>query len=98
VPLLHADTAAISGRLETLAHVRACKKCTVPVTQAAADIASLLIQVTGLQAALADARQAAANHLAAIYAALGAAEDGEPDPLAYLRDELPEPGSGEWCR
>jgi hypothetical protein len=39
---------------------------------------------------LAAARLESANRLAAIRAALGAARDGEPDPLAYLRDQLAE--------
>jgi hypothetical protein len=74
----------------------------VPVTQAITDITNLLIQVTGLYPALLEARLDAANLRAAIYAALGAAEDGETDPLGYLKDELPEtthqpaPG-GRWC-
>lgn len=38
--------------------------------------------------ALAGARLQAANRLAAIRAALGAADNGEPDPLGYLRDQL----------
>jgi hypothetical protein len=48
--------------------------------------------------AVSAARLESANRLAAIRAALGAARDGEPDPLAYLRDQLAEetgiPGSG----
>lgn len=46
-------------------------------------------------------RLVSANRLAAIRAALGAADDGESDPLGYLRDQLaeehaaaPDPGSG----
>lgn len=45
---------------------------------------------------LAAARLQSANRLAAIRAALGAAEDGESDPLAYLTDQLAcETGSGQ---
>jgi hypothetical protein len=51
-----------------------------------------------LKAALAAARLQSANRLAAIRAALAAADDGETDPLAYLRDQLADesltPGSG----
>jgi hypothetical protein len=50
------------------------------------------------------ARLDAANLRAAIRAALGAADDGEPDPLSYLRDEFSEQESapfpeidGWWC-
>jgi hypothetical protein len=49
---------------------------------------SLAAEVTRLSAALAAARLESANRLAAIRAALGAAADGETDPLAYLRDQL----------
>jgi hypothetical protein len=77
--------------------VRACEKCNAPVAEAVTDITDLLIEVADLYRALIAARLEAANHLAAIRAALSAAEDGEPDPLAYLRDELPECDSGEWC-
>jgi hypothetical protein len=94
---LHVDTEAINARLDGLAHVRTCRTCQVPVTQAITDITNLLIQVTGLYPALSAARLDAANLRAAIYAALGAADDGEPDPLAFLRDELPERVFGEWC-
>jgi hypothetical protein len=48
----------------------------------------LLAEVIRLSAALAAARLESANRLAAIRAALGAAADGETDPLAYLRDQL----------
>jgi hypothetical protein len=42
---------------------------------------------------LKDERRRYADLLAAVRAALGAAREGEADPLAYLRDELP--GVGE---
>ena len=87
---MHVDTDAINARLADLAEIRTCPTCTVPVTQAVTDITNLLIQVSGLYPALVAARREAANLRAAIYAALGAADDGDPDPLAYLRDELPE--------
>jgi hypothetical protein len=88
---LHVDTDAISARLACLAQIRTCPRCQAPVTHAITDITNLLIQVTGLYPALLEARLDAANLRAAINAALSAAQDGEPDPLAYLRDELPEP-------
>jgi hypothetical protein len=103
LPPLHIDADAINARLTGLARARKCKKCTLPASQAITDITSLLIQVTSLHQALTAARLDAANLRAAIYAALGAAEDGESDPLAYLRDEFPEPpdqpfpGPGGWC-
>jgi hypothetical protein len=104
LPPLHIDAQAINTRLADLARTRACEKCKIPVAQAITDITNLLIQVTSLYAALGAARMEAANLRAAIYAALGAAEDGDSDPLGYLRDELPEPAcglfpgaDGEWC-
>jgi hypothetical protein len=51
---------------------------------------SLRDEVTRLTRDLAAARLESANRLAAIRAALGAAADGEADPLAYLRDQLAE--------
>jgi len=51
---------------------------------------SLRDEITRLTRALAAARLQSANRLAAIRAALGAAADGENDPLAYLRDQLAE--------
>ena len=96
LPPLHIDPDAINARLATLAQVQACRKCKVPASQAITDITNLLIQVSGLYAVLIDTRREAANLRAAMYAALGAADDGDPDPLAYLRDELPELDTGEW--
>ena len=53
-----------------------------------------LCRVSGLAAA----RLESANRLAAIRAALGAAADNEPDPLAYLRDEIAEEASAPGLR
>jgi hypothetical protein len=60
------------------------------------EIQILRAEITRLTAALATARLESANRLAAIRAALGAAADGEADPLAYLRDELPEGSPSPW--
>jgi hypothetical protein len=51
---------------------------------------SLRAEIARLAAELAATRLESANRLAAMRAALGAAADGEPDPLEYLCDELPE--------
>ncbi|HYU46914.1 MAG TPA: hypothetical protein VEK84_12155 [Terriglobales bacterium] len=64
------------------------------------DIANLLTEVNRLYRALLEARIQSANRLAAIRAALSAYSDGEPDPLAYLRDELGDNHVGPvtgWC-
>jgi hypothetical protein len=53
-----------------------------------ADIGRLLTEIAILHSQLHVARLRAANLEAAIRAALGAHEDGESDPLAFLRDEI----------
>jgi hypothetical protein len=53
-----------------------------------------LADVTALAAALTRTRRAYADLLAAARATLGAHNDGEPDPLSYLRDELRAQGQG----
>jgi len=53
--------------------------------------ASVAPRVSRLAADLAAARLESANRLAAMRAALAAAESGESDPLDFLRDEI-----GEW--
>jgi hypothetical protein len=58
------------------------------------DIALLREEIASLKRELAQARLRAANFEAAIRAALGAAEDGEPDPLEYLRYEFPDSFGG----
>jgi hypothetical protein len=57
---------------------------------ATAETRALHAEIARLAAELAAVRLESANRLAAMRAALGAAADGEPDPLEYLRDELPE--------
>lgn len=55
-------------------------------------------EILRLKTALAAARLQSANRLAAIRAALAAVDDGESDPLDYLRDQLADesltPGTG----
>ena len=51
-------------------------------------------EIASLKRQLANTRLRAANYEAAMRAALGAAEDGEPDPLEYLRIEFPESAGG----
>ena len=57
-----------------------------PIT--AAEAYALCAEITRLEQELSAARLESANRLAAMRAALGAAADGEADPLAYLRDEI----------
>jgi hypothetical protein len=64
------------------------------------NLAHLVAEITRLHSALVRERLISANLRAAIRAALGAESDGEPDPLGYLRDELPDTSGpdapGEW--
>jgi hypothetical protein len=55
------------------------------------DAVVLSAEITRLSAELQHTRLDRANLLAAIHATLAAHADGEPDPLAYLRDELDAP-------
>jgi hypothetical protein len=58
------------------------------IDQALNDVPALGAIVARLSAELADTRLDRANLLAGMRAALGAHDDGEADPFAYLRDEL----------
>jgi len=84
----------ITQHLTTLADTQLCPRCDTTVVPVLADITSLLSILAQLYDELAAARLDNANLRAAINAALGAAQDGEPDPLDYLRWELPETGRG----
>jgi hypothetical protein len=53
-----------------------------------ADIPALTAQISHLRADLAGARLQHANLAAAALAAIAAHDEGETDPLCYLRDEL----------
>ncbi len=94
MPSLQIDTAAIAARMAALAETAPCPHCGLPLTQMAVDVGDLLAEVVRLSAVLLKARRHAANRLAAIRATLGAASDGEADPLEYLRDDLAESCSG----
>lgn len=54
------------------------------------DPSALREEITRLRHALAHLRLTYANLLAATRAAVAAEHDGEPDPIAYLRYELPD--------
>jgi hypothetical protein len=56
--------------------------------QALADLPAVLADLGRVQAELEAVRLDRANLLAAIRATLAAHDEGEPDPLGYLRDEL----------
>lgn len=87
------DTNAIAARLGALASAGICPRCAQVIAPLTADTKALLTEVIRLHYALAGTRLESANRLAAMQAALNAAGDDEPDPLVYLRWELPEPGT-----
>ncbi len=92
VPQLQIDTDEIlAGMAFALAQI--CDQCEIPVTILIIDIKRLIEEVSRLHSALIAERLTSANLRAAIGAALGAHADGEPDPLSYLRDELPDTSS-----
>jgi hypothetical protein len=78
-------------------HLRAALDRQTPVTvwTAIADIPVLLAELDRLARLLTWARTEFANLLAAAHATLAADRDGEPDPLAYLRDQVATHTPGE---
>jgi hypothetical protein len=82
---------AITAHLTALADVQSCAQCDIALTQVITDIRHLLAEFARLYDELATSRLEAANLRAAIRATLSAAAEGESDPLAYLRWELPGP-------
>ena len=63
------------------------------IDQALADLPIALADLGRARAELEAVRLDRANLLATIRAALGADDEGEPDPLGYLRDELDADGA-----
>ena len=58
------------------------------IDTALADLPAILADLGRVRAELEAVRLDRANLLAAIRAALATHDEGEPDPLGYLRDEL----------
>jgi hypothetical protein len=102
-PRLMLDLAAVSTRYQA-APTAPADGSRADLVGCAADIPALVSEVDRLYRLLVDTRRRYADLAAAARATLAAAADGEPDPLAYLRDELtgpaPWPGAstGEGCR
>jgi hypothetical protein len=82
---LDIDTEAIAAHFAALLSAERCPLCAPLVIPVAADAVQLLSEIIRLHEALIDARLEAANLRAAIQAALGAADDGESDPLMFLK-------------
>jgi hypothetical protein len=100
MPRLNIDTEAIASRIRSLAETTLCGQCEIAVRVLTVDAANLIIEVHRLHDALIAARLESADLRAAIRATLGADADGEPDPLAYLRDDFPGADPYGWgsCR
>ncbi len=100
IPPLQIDLDEILATIALeLARVQICKQCQASLPSLIDDLAHLVTEITRLHSALVRERLISANLRAAIRAALGAQSDGEPDPLAYLRDEFPDtggPDASEW--
>jgi hypothetical protein len=79
---------------ESSVAVRALAENWKLLEHALSDVPAFSDEVIRLSAELADARLGRANILAAGRAALAACDEGEPDPLSYLRDELAAQGVG----
>jgi hypothetical protein len=88
IPRLHIDTEEIFTHVANAQTIAACSVCDTNTAALIADIALLLAEITWLYRSLIQMRQRAANLEAAIRAALSAQEDGDHDPLGYLRDEI----------
>jgi hypothetical protein len=92
----------VSTRAEHARHVIAGFALAAPtladlwrqVNEALSDIPILITEVTGLRARLTACRIDRANLAAAGRIATTAYHNGEPDPLAYLQDELIAQGFG----
>ena len=96
IPLLQIDLEETLATIAIeLARVQMCDQCKASVPSLIDDLAHLVTEITRLHSALVRERLISANLRAAIRAALGAQSDGEPDPLAYLRDEFPDPAGGD---
>ncbi len=93
MPRLHIDTEEILAHVAN-ARATACRDCDPNAATLTGDIARLLAEITWLYQSLIRTRRRAANLEAAIRAALSAHNDGESDPLAYLRDEISPDAGG----
>lgn len=95
------DTDSIPAQLAALADTSWCPICDTVIRPAITGIANLVTHAASLCHEVTHVRLEAANLRAAIQAALHAADEGESDPLGYLRWELqdqpPSPDTGGRC-
>lgn len=88
VPQLAIDPDSITTHFDALLNTERCPLCAPVVLPAAADAIRLLAEVIRLHDKLIEVRLESANLRAAIRATLSAADDGEDDPLMFLRWEV----------
>jgi hypothetical protein len=91
-PKLSIDLPTIVARFHAVIHASTPKEEHAALVEAVYDVPLLLAEVSRLWSLLLTTRARCADLEAAARAALSAQRDGEPDPLAYLADEL----AGEW--
>jgi hypothetical protein len=87
LPRLHIDTGDILTHIAS-AQAASCQECGAGTAELTADIVRLLAEITWLYESFRETRLRAANLEAALLAALHAREDGDDDPIGYLRDEI----------
>ena len=103
-PYINIDLEEITARNDAAQHIVAGFATATPtladiwryLQNAFSDVPKLAAEITRLATELNNTRLDRANLLAAAHATIAAHHDGEPDPLAYLRDELNVhiPGTG----
>jgi hypothetical protein len=91
-PKLAVDVPAITARRRAILAARTVDQFHNALFDSANDVPLLVAELSRLGSHLLRLRLRYANLEAAARAAVAAERDGEPDPLAYLADEL----AGEW--
>jgi hypothetical protein len=94
VPPLQIDNEKLASTIaRALSKVNTCERCSEYAVSFTRDFAILRTEIERLHAEVIRERLVSANLRAAIRAALAAHAEGEDDPLAYLRYELPDDDS-----
>ena len=91
-PKLSIDVPAIVGRLDAVSRATTPEQAHAALLDSVSDIPLLVAELSRIWSLHLRLRLRYANLRAAAYAALSADRDGQPEPLAYLADEL----SGAW--
>jgi hypothetical protein len=88
LPRLAIDRAAVRDRYAAVLSTSDHREFIKALVQSVTDVPALVSEVDRLWLALVANRRLYANLAAACRAAIAADEDGESDPLSYVRDEL----------